>query len=159
MSNRNNHGTLNEVRLIGRLGTDPDLRYTPNGTAVATLNVCTQTSWTTADGEERSEVEWHKIKVWGKQGEACNQHLAKGARVEIAGSIHYTKWEDHETGQMRYGVEIRAQRVLFLDRPRQQGSAFEETDLPSDLGQPEPEPAAPAVEKPKRQRRQKAVAA
>ncbi len=85
---RHNHGTLNEVRLIARLGADPEMRYTPSGIAVATLSVCTQTSWTTSSGEERREVEWHKVTVWGRQAEACNQHLTKGARVEISGSIH-----------------------------------------------------------------------
>jgi single-strand DNA-binding protein len=84
---RHNHGTLNEVRLIARLGSDPEMRYTPSGIAVATLRVCTQTSWTTSSGEERREVEWHKVTVWGRQAEACNQHLTKGARVEISGSM------------------------------------------------------------------------
>jgi single-strand DNA-binding protein len=155
---RNTHGTLNEVRLIGRLGTDPEMRYTASGTAVTTLSVCTQTSWTTSGGEERSEVEWHKVTIWGRQGEVCNQHLLKGARVEIAGSIHYTRWEDHESGQMRYGVEIRAQRVLFLD-PRLQASAAEVEDRASDLDQMEPEPAASVIGQPKKRRQRKAVAA
>jgi single-strand DNA-binding protein len=154
---RHNHGTLNEVRLIARLGADPEMRYTPSGIAVATLRVCTQTSWTTSGGEERSEVEWHKVTVWGRQAEACNQHLTKGARVEISGSIHYTQWEDRESGEKRYGVEIRAQRVLFLDRSKRE--AFPTEELPSELaGQPEAEPQlAPVVEEPKK-RRQKAAA-
>lgn len=156
----NNHGTLNEIRLIGRLGTDPEMRYTPSGIAVTTLSVCTKRSWTAGSSEEKQEIEWHKVTVWGRQAEACNQYLTKGSRVEIAGSIHYTKWEDRETSQMRYGVEIRAQRVLFLD-PRPQTGGVQEADLPSDLGsQPEPEPAAPVIEQPKkRQRRPKGVGA
>ncbi len=154
---RHNHGTLNEVRLIARLGADPEMRYTPSGIAVATLSVCTQTSWTTSSGEERREVEWHKVTVWGRQAEACNQHLTKGARVEISGSIHYTQWEDRESGEKRYSVEIRAQRVLFLDRPRRE--AFPAEELPSDLaGQLEPEPQpAPVVEEPKKRRRKVAA--
>jgi single-strand DNA-binding protein len=154
---RHNHGTLNEVRLIARLGADPEMRYTPSGIAVATLRVCTQTSWTIGNGEERSEVEWHKITVWGRQAEACNQHLTKGARVEISGSIHYTQWEDRESGEKRYGVEIRAQRVLFLDRPKRE--AFPVEDLPSDLaGQPEVElQPATVIEEPKQPRRKAAA--
>ena len=154
---RHNHGTLNEVRLIARLGADPEMRYTPSGTAVATLRVCTQTSWTISEGAEQREVEWHRVTVWGRQAEACNQHLTKGARVEISGSIHYTQWEDRETGEKRYGVEIRAQRVLFLDRPKREAFPLEE--LPSDLpGQPEAEPQTePVVDEPKK-RRQKAAA-
>jgi single-strand DNA-binding protein len=154
---RHNHGTLNEVRLIARLGADPQMRYTPSGIAVAALSVCTQTSWTTSGGEERSEIEWHKVTVWGRQAEACNQHLSKGARVEISGSIHYTQWEDRESGEKRYGVEIRAQRVLFLDRPKRE--AFPTEELPSDLaGQPELEPqAASVVEEPKKRRRKAAA--
>lgn len=152
---RHNHGTLNEVRLIARLGADPQMRYTPSGIAVATLSVCTQTSWTTSGGEERSEIEWHKVTVWGRQAEACNQHLTKGARVEISGSIHYTQWEDRESGEKRYGVEIRAQRVLFLDRSKRE--AFPAEELPSDLaGQPDVEPA-PVVEEPKKRRRKVAA--
>ena len=129
----------------------------PSGIAVATLSVCTQTSFSTSGGEERSEVEWHKVTVWGRQAEACNQHLTKGARVEISGSIHYTQWEDRETGEKRYGVEIRAQRVLFLDRPKRE--AFPAEELPSDLaGQPglESEPE-PVVEEPKKRRRKAAA--
>jgi single-strand DNA-binding protein len=145
----NSNGTLNEVRIIGRLGTDVELRYTPSGSAVATLFVYTNRSWADGEGNQRSESDRHKVVVWGKLAEACNEHLRKGARVELAGSIHYPNWEDRESGQRRYGVEIRAARVTFLDRAQAQAPSEEQAEPQCQAAEMEP------LAKPQRSRKRK----
>ena len=152
MSNTN--GTLNEVRIIGRLGTDPEMRYTPKGSAVTTLYVYTNRSWKDSEGVQREESERHKVVVWNKLAEACNEHLRKGSRVELAGRVHYPSWEDRETGQKRYGVEIRASRVMFLDRPQASPLIEDETE-PQGQGEMEQAAAPEQAAKPQRKRKSK----
>jgi single-strand DNA-binding protein len=152
----NSNGSVNEVRIIGRLGTDPELRYTPKGSAVTTLYVYTNRSWKDGEGLGREESDRHKVVCWGKLAEACNQHLRKGARVELAGSIHYPTWEDRETGQKRYGVEIRATRVMFLDRPQASPLIEDETE-PQGQGEPGPAAASEQAAKPQRKRKSKSA--
>jgi single-strand DNA-binding protein len=107
---------LNKVFLIGRLGQNPDLRYTQSGTPIATLNVATNETYTDRDGNRQDRTEWHRVMVFQRQAETCNSHLAKGSLVSIEGNLQTRKWQDQNTGQDRYITEIRAQRVIFLDR-------------------------------------------
>ena len=106
---------LNKVMLIGRLGRDPELRYTQNGTPVTSLNVATDESYTDRDGNRQERTEWHRVAVFQKQAELCSNYLSKGSLVYVEGSLQTRKWQDQQ-GMDRYTTEIRAQRVQFLDR-------------------------------------------
>ena len=105
--------SVNKVILIGNLGKDPEVRYTPNGRAVARFPIATSETWTDADSNRQERTEWHNIIVWGKQGETCGQYLAKGRQVFIEGSIRSRSFDD-KNGNKRYVTEIVAQRVRFL---------------------------------------------
>ncbi len=114
-------GTLNKVMLIGRLGRDPELRYTPSGQPVANFSLATDESYTTKDGQRVERTEWHRIVVWGKQAEFCGNYLAKGRLVYVEGRLETRKWQDNQ-GQDRTTTEVRADRVLGLDtRPAGEG--------------------------------------
>ena len=106
---------LNKVMIIGRLGRDPELRYTQSGSPVATLNVATDESYTDRDGNKVDRTEWHRVSVFQRQAENCANFLAKGSLIYVEGSLQTRKWQDQQ-GQDRYTTEIKAQRVQFLDR-------------------------------------------
>ncbi|MDR1660263.1 MAG: single-stranded DNA-binding protein [Desulfovibrio sp.] len=118
---------LNKVTIIGRLGRDPELRYTQSGSPVASLNVATDESYTDRDGNRVERTEWHRVSVFQRQAESCANYLAKGSLVYVEGGLTTRKWQD-QSGQDRYSTEIRAQRVLFLDRKNDgaRGRAAEE---------------------------------
>ncbi len=107
-------GTYNKVILIGRLGRDPELRYTQTGMPVANFPLATDESFVDRDGNRQERTEWHRIVVWDKQAETVANYLSKGRLVLVEGSIYTRKWQDSQ-GQDRYTTEIRAQRVIFLD--------------------------------------------
>ena len=102
--------TVNKVELLGRVGTDPEMQYTPNGTAVTKLRLATDRR--SQDGE--TTADWHNIVVWGKSGEAVNNYVQKGQRIYIAGRLVQSSWEGDD-GQRRYRTEIHTQEVVFLD--------------------------------------------
>lgn len=106
---------LNKVMLIGRLGRDPELRYTQSGSPVASLNIATDESYMDRDGNKVERTEWHRVSVFQRQAENCANYLAKGSLVYVEGSLQTRKWQD-QNGQDRYTTEIKAQRVQFLDR-------------------------------------------
>lgn len=106
---------LNKVMIIGRLGRDPEIRYVAGGQPVTTLNVATDESYLDRDGNKVEKTEWHRITVWGKSAENCNNFLSKGSLVFVEGSLQTRKWQDQQ-GHDRYSTDIRAQRVQFLDR-------------------------------------------
>ena len=105
--------SLNKVLLIGNLGKDPELRFTPSGRAVARFPLATSEQWTDQSGQRQDRTEWHNVVVWGKQAETCGQYLAKGRQVFIEGSVRSRQYDDKE-GQKRYITEVIAQRVQFL---------------------------------------------
>lgn len=111
---------LNSVTLIGNLGQDPELRRTQSGEAVCSLSVATNERWKDRDGTQQERTEWHKVVVWGAQAETCAEHLAKGRKVCILGSLQTRKWKDKD-GADRWTTEIKAQRVIFLDRAEGRG--------------------------------------
>ena len=113
--------SVNKVMLIGNLGKDPELRFTPSGRAVARFSVATSEQWTTPEGQKQERTEWHNVVVWGKQAESCGQYLSKGRQVFIDGSIRSRQYDDKE-GQKRYITEIIAQRVQFLGGGRGDGA-------------------------------------
>lgn len=123
---------LNKVMLIGRLGRDPELRYTQNGSPVATLNVATDESYIDKDGNKVERTEWHRVSVFQRQAENCANFLGKGSLVYVEGSLQTRKWQD-QSGQDRYTTEIKAQRVQFLDRRGERGPAAD--DASNDWGE------------------------
>jgi single-strand DNA-binding protein len=124
--------SLSKVILVGNLGSDPEMRYTPNGKAVTSFRMATNRRYTTAGGESREETDWFRISVWGKQAEQCNQFLSKGKQVYVEGRLHARNWEGQD-GQTRTSLEVAADRVLFLGR-RAEASLPEEGELePEDL--------------------------
>jgi single-strand DNA-binding protein len=106
---------LSKVILVGNLGSDPEMRYTPSGKAVTSFRMSTSRRYTTTAGENREETDWFRVSVWGKQAEQCNQYLGKGRQVYVEGRLHARNWEGQD-GQMRTSLEVTADRVLFLGR-------------------------------------------
>ena len=106
---------LNKMMVIGNLGTDPEMRYTPNGNAVTSFRIAVSRSYTPKGGERRQETEWFRVVAWNQQAESCNQFLQKGKRVYVEGRLKSDTWEGRD-GQTRFTNEIIADRVLFLDR-------------------------------------------
>ena len=105
---------INKVIIIGHLGADPEVRYTPSGSAVANFNVATSDSWTDKQSGERKErTEWHRIVAWNKLGEICGEYLSKGRQVYVEGRIQTRSWDDRD-GNKRYTTEIIATYVQFL---------------------------------------------
>jgi single-strand DNA-binding protein len=104
---------VNKVILIGRLGQDPEVRYTTNGGAVANFSLATNESWTDKSGQKQERTEWHRIVVWGKTAEICGQYLSKGRQAFIEGKLQTREWNDKE-GNKRYTTEVVAQNVQFL---------------------------------------------
>ena len=109
-------GTVNKVILVGRLGKDPEIRSTPNGTTVCKFSLATDERWTDKSGEKQERTEWHNIVAWGKLGEICGQYLRKGKLIYIDGSIRTDSWDDKETGQKKYRTEIIAANMQMLDK-------------------------------------------
>ena len=114
--------SLNKVMLIGNLGADPEIRYTPSGAAVANFNMATKAQWTTKEGEKQDRTEWHRIVAWRRLGEICGEYLHKGSLVYIEGRLQTRSWEDRD-GNKRYTTEIVAQGMQMLDRAGQSAEA------------------------------------
>jgi single-strand DNA-binding protein len=108
---------LNKVQMTGRLGADPEMRYTPQGHAVTTFRAASNRSWRTAEGEAHEDTEWFRVVAWNKLAEICHQWLAKGSRVYVEGRMQTRQWQDQE-GQTRYQTEIIAIDVIILDSRR-----------------------------------------
>ncbi|MBI4339492.1 MAG: single-stranded DNA-binding protein [Chloroflexi bacterium] len=106
---------LNKIMVIGNVGTDPEMRYTPNGNPVTSFRIAASRAYTTADGERHQETEWFTVVAWRQLAEQCNQYLAKGRKAYVEGRLHSRSWEGQD-GKTRFVNEITADRVLFLDR-------------------------------------------
>jgi single-strand DNA-binding protein len=114
---------VNKVILVGRLGSDPELKYTANSQAVAKFSVATSEQWKNKQtGDMQEKTEWHRIVVWGKMAEICGQHLAKGRQVYIEGKLATRSWEDQASGQKKYSTEVIAQTVQFLGAAGEKGA-------------------------------------
>lgn len=135
---------LNKVMIIGRLGRDPEMRYTPGGSPVTTFSVATSRQWKDGNGETREETEWFNVVAWNKLAEICNDYLRKASRVYIEGRLQTRQWQDQE-GQTRYRTEVIATDMIILDsrssrevphddaerRPASRGAMHED---PPDIG-------------------------
>ena len=108
-------GSLNKAILIGYLGRDPEMRYSPSGQPVANFSIATDESYKDKDGQKVQKTEWHRIVVWGKQAEFCGNFLSKGCLVYIEGKIETRKWTDKD-GAEKYTTEIKAVTIQALDK-------------------------------------------
>jgi single-strand DNA-binding protein len=105
--------SLNKVMLIGNLGRDPEMRYTPSGRPVTTFTLATTRSWKSSDGEQHAETEWFSIVAWGNLAEICKQYLLKGQQIYIEGRLQTRRWDDNE-GIKHVNVEIVASEMMML---------------------------------------------
>jgi single-strand DNA-binding protein len=106
-------GSVNKVILVGNLGADPELKYTPSNRAVCNLSVATNEVWKDKSGQKQEKTEWHRVNVWGEQAENCSKFLAKGRMVYVEGRLQTRSWDDKD-GKKRYSTEVVADRVVFL---------------------------------------------
>jgi single-strand DNA-binding protein len=134
---------VNKVILIGNLGKDPELRYTPGGQPVATFSLATTERWNDRNGQRQDRTEWHNIVAWGKLGELVNQYLKKGRSAYIEGRITTRSWDDKD-GNKRYKTEIVANQIQFLGASGQSAGEMEsgpDHSMPDfDMRQSGPEP-------------------
>jgi single-strand DNA-binding protein len=107
--------TLNKMLVIGNVGTDPEMRYTPNGNPVTSFRLATSRRYTTSEGEQREETEWFTVSAWNRLAETCNQYVTKGMKVYVEGRLKSDEWVGQD-GQARFRLEINANEVKFLDR-------------------------------------------
>ena len=106
-------GSVNKVILVGNLGRDAELRYTPGGSAVATLNMATTEVWNDKQGQKQEKTEWHRVILWGKQAESLQEYLTKGKQIYVEGRLQTRQWDDKD-GNKRYTTEIKADRSTLL---------------------------------------------
>lgn len=115
---------LNKVLIIGRVGRDPEMRYTPSGRPVTTFSIGSSRTWNTADGEKRTETEWFNVVAWSNLAEICKQYLSKDRLVYIEGRLQTRHWEDQE-GNKHVSTEIVANEMIMLDERRDSSPASE----------------------------------
>jgi single-strand DNA-binding protein len=106
-------GSVNKVILVGNLGRDAELRYTPGGAAVATLNMATTEVWNDKAGQKQEKTEWHRVVLWGKSAETLSEYLTKGKQIYVEGRLQTRQWDDKD-GNKRYTTEIRGDRIVLL---------------------------------------------
>ena len=130
--------SLNKILVIGNVGTDPDMRYTPNGSPVTSFRLATNQRYSTASGEQREETEWFTITTWNQLAERRNQFVTKGMRVYAEGRLKSNSWTGND-GQTRFRNEIVANQIVFLER-RQDGAGTTEF---GDTVQPQSQASSP----------------
>jgi single-strand DNA-binding protein len=124
--------SLNKVLLIGNLGAEPEMRFTPSGNPVTTFRIATNRVFNSADGERKEETEWFSIVTWGRLAENCNRFLTKGQKIYVEGRLHTRSWDGND-GQKHYRTEVIASNVIFLDK-KSAGSGFEDKIENDDTG-------------------------
>ncbi|QLE84144.1 single-stranded DNA-binding protein [Shewanella sp. Scap07] len=152
---------VNKVILVGNLGKDPEVRYMPNGNAVANFTVATSESWKDQQGQQQERTEWHNIVMYRRLAEVAGEYLKKGSKVYLEGKLQTSKWQDQQTGQDRYKTEINASEMQMLDSrgqggqggqqggggygQQQQGGGY---NAPQQQQRPAPQQAAPQASAP-----------
>jgi len=135
-------GSVNKVILIGNLGRDPEVRYTPNGLAVANLTIATTEAWKDKQtGENQERTEWHRIALYSRLAEIAGEYLRKGSKIYLEGRLQTRKWQDKNTGQDRYTTEIIADSLQMLDSKNAGGSSDHTAaakSAPAEMPQSEP---------------------
>ena len=122
---------LNKVMIIGRVGRDPEMRYTPSGRPVTTFSISTSRTWNSADGQKRTETEWFNVVAWSNLAEICKQYLAKDRLVYIEGRLQTRHWDDPE-GNKHSALEIVANEMIMLDERRESSQTAESFEESSD---------------------------
>jgi single-strand DNA-binding protein len=143
--------SLNKVTIIGNTTKDPELRYTPQGTAVCTFSVATNREWTDSAGQKKEEATFHRVVAWSKLAEIISQYLKKGSKVYLEGRISNRQWKDPQ-GETRYATEIVADEVILLDNKRTEGEVEVAVEAP-----PEPESVPEPVVEPEVKSEKKVV--
>jgi single-strand DNA-binding protein len=134
-------GSVNKVILVGNLGRDAELRYTPGGSAVATLNLATTEVWNDKAGQKQEKTEWHRIVLWGKTAESLNEYLTKGKQIYVEGRLQTREWDDKD-GVKRKTTEVRGDRIVLLGGggggggARQQSRAAAPAGVEDPMGEP-----------------------
>jgi len=118
---------LNKLMIIGNLGRDPEMRYTPSGRPVTTFSVATSRAWNTSEGEKHVETEWFNVVAWSNLAEICKQYLAKGQQVYIEGRLQTRHWDDQD-GNKHTSVEVVANEMIILGERREAGEATAESE-------------------------------
>ena len=113
--------TMNKILIIGNVGGDPEMRYTPNGNPVTSFTVATNRRYT-VEGEQREETQWFRVSAWNRLAETCNQYVVKGMKVYVEGRFSSREWVGQD-GQTRTSLEVTANDVRFLNRPGEAGAA------------------------------------
>lgn len=124
---------LNKVMIIGHVGREPEMRYTPSGRPVTSFSVATSRSWTSADGERREETEWFNVVAWGNLAEICKTHLTRGQQVYVEGRLQTRGWED-ESGKKHFRTELVANEMILLGERRHGHHEFDYDDSEDDPG-------------------------
>ena len=143
-------GSVNKVILVGNLGRDAELRYTPGGAAVATINMATTEVWNDKAGQRQEKTEWHRVVLWGKLAESLKEYLTKGKQIYIEGSIRSRQWED-QSGNKRTSYEIVAREMKMLGSradTERAAAAYAEQPAPEPAPPPDPPPSAPSAPSP-----------
>ncbi|MFH1624323.1 MAG: single-stranded DNA-binding protein [Pseudomonadota bacterium] len=125
--------SVNKVILIGRLGADPEVRYTSDGVAVATFRMATTERWSNQKGEKEERTEWHRIVAWRRLGEICGEYLSKGKQVYIEGRLQTRSWEDKD-GNKRWATEVIASNMQMLGSPAEQDKTKQDSEGSFDQG-------------------------
>jgi len=125
-------GSVNKVILIGRLGKDPEMRFTPNGRAVTNFTMATNEIWTDQNGERQERTEWHRIVTWGKLAENCAKLLSKGKQAYVEGRLQTRAWDDRD-GNKRYTTEVVANAMQILT-PADNARGYSDNDQDSGVG-------------------------
>tara|TARA_B100000745_G_C19831866_1_gene275300 strand:+ start:83 stop:508 length:426 start_codon:yes stop_codon:yes gene_type:complete len=127
---------LNKIMVIGNLGADPEMRYTPNGNPVTSFSIATSRSWTSSDGERKEETEWFRVVAWNQLAERANQFLTKGKRAYVEGRLKSNQFEGQD-GQVRHTNEIIANQIMFLDPRTEDPANGSATETPSEPEKPQ----------------------
>ena len=140
-------GSVNKAILVGNLGRDVELRYTPGGAAVANFSIATTRVWNDRSGQRQEETEWHRVVAWDRQAETANKYLRKGRQVYVEGRLQTRKWDDRD-GNTRYTTEVRAERLVLLGRREDDGGAgsAERAEAPPARAADAPAPAPELTE-------------
>ncbi|GAA0790868.1 MULTISPECIES: single-stranded DNA-binding protein [Pseudomonadati] len=136
---------VNKVILVGNLGKDPEVRYMPNGNAVANFTVATSESWKDQQGQLQERTEWHNIVMYRRLAEVAGEYLKKGSKVYLEGKLQTSKWQDQTTGQDRYKTEINAMEMQMLDS-RNSGAGQDNAQYDQAPGQRAPQASRPAAQ-------------
>lgn len=116
-------GGLNKVMIIGNLGRDPEMRFTPSGSSVTNFSVAVTRNWKNADGQQQEETEWFNIDAWGRLGEVANEYLAKGKKVYVEGRLRTHSWEDQTSGEKKSRTTVVATDIQFIEPRASQGGS------------------------------------